>query len=158
MNAADPRRAVVTPAPRSAARRHRGRDQRVRRRAARAADLERILEAGVRAGAFNDVNPQLAADILLLSMRRFLEPEFLAKVHLDFADAMDEVYKLIEYGIMGRAGTAGRRGERKRNRSAILLAAGSAAVAAPAVSTVRSAAETPGGPAPRSRPSASRRK
>ena len=126
----------------------------------RAADLERILEAGVRAGAFNDVNPQLAADILLLSMRSFLEPEFLAKVHLDFADAMDEVYKLIEYGIMGTADAAARRGERKRNRSAILLAAGREPSTLPSRSTlpIRGSAETPAGSAPRSDPSAPRRK
>jgi AcrR family transcriptional regulator len=97
----------------------------------RAADLERLLEAGVRAGAFNDVNPQLAADILLLSMRRFIEPEFLTKVHLDFADAMDEVYKLIEYGIMGTAAAGGTRADRKRRRTAILLDGAREAATAP---------------------------
>lgn len=87
----------------------------------RAADLEWIIAAGVRAGAFNDFNPQLAADILLVSMRRFIEPEFLAKVHLDFADAMDEVYGLIEHGII-RTGDAGaKRSGRRRVASAMLL-------------------------------------
>lgn len=86
----------------------------------RAADLEWIIEAGVRAGAFHDLNPQLAADILLLSMRRFIEPEFLAKVHLDIADAMDEVYRLIEHGLIRSAERDAKRG-RKRLGSAMLL-------------------------------------
>jgi len=85
----------------------------------RIADLEQIVEAGVSAGAFNKVNPQIAADILFLSMRRFIEPEFLAKVRLNIGEAMEEVYSLIANGIIRTAGDAEGRAPSDPGRSEI---------------------------------------
>jgi AcrR family transcriptional regulator len=83
----------------------------------RVADLEQIVAAGVKAGAFNDVNPEVAADILFHSMRRFIEPEFLAKVRLNLSEAMDEVYKLIEYGIIRTAAAEKSNAARRRRQA-----------------------------------------
>lgn len=83
----------------------------------RVADLETIVTQGVKAGAFNNVNSAVAADILFVSMRRFIEPEFLAKVGLTMGEAMDEVYKLIEFGIIRTAATDETRAARNRRRA-----------------------------------------
>jgi len=83
----------------------------------RVADLETIVTQGVKAGAFNKVNSAVAADILFVSMRRFIEPEFLAKVGLTMGEAMDEVYKLIEFGIIRTAASDETRAARNRRRA-----------------------------------------
>jgi hypothetical protein len=50
-------------------------------------------------------------------MRRFIEPEFLAKVRLNLSEAMDEVYKLIEYGIIRTAAAEKSNAARRRRQA-----------------------------------------
>src|SRR5207237_56077 len=42
--------------------------------------LEAIIVGGIEAGQFQPVDPRLAADVILTTIRRTLEPEFLASV------------------------------------------------------------------------------
>jgi AcrR family transcriptional regulator len=78
----------------------------------RDADLREIIEEGIKAGAFLDVHPALAADLLLTTMRRIIEPEFLMTVRMPITEAFDEAYRILEYGLI-RPPASPKRGTRK---------------------------------------------
>lgn len=64
------------------------------------ADLEGIIDAGVTAGAFRDVNPRLLAAILFDAIGRLTDPVFLASLSLPITDAFDCAYQVFEYGLV----------------------------------------------------------
>ena len=70
--------------------------------AQRAADVERLLTAGIDHGAFRDMHPKLVARALLLVIDRIFDAEFLESVGLSLADAYDETYRMVEYGLIPR--------------------------------------------------------
>ena len=62
--------------------------------------LEAIIAGSIEAGEFQNVNPRLAAELILTSVRRAVEPEFLASVGLSLADAFAEWYRILEFGLI----------------------------------------------------------
>ncbi len=62
--------------------------------------LEAIIAGGVEAGDFEEVHPRLAAELILTSVRRAVEPDFLAAVGLTLAEAFDEWYRILEFGLI----------------------------------------------------------
>jgi AcrR family transcriptional regulator len=92
-------------------------DQHQRRRVA---DVERLVEAGMRKGAFQGFHPRLVAEVILTLIAKIFEPELLASVGLSLAEAYDEAYRMVEYGLLPRTREArgssngSRRAPRKR--------------------------------------------
>jgi len=91
--------------------------------AARRGDISRLLEDGIRAGAFRGVHPHLAAEIILAAVRRAMEPAFLLEAGLLPSDAIAEAEDLLLYGLLHPEGRAQRstrtpaaRRSRKRGR------------------------------------------
>jgi len=68
--------------------------------------LEAIIAAGVEADVFQPVHPRVAADLILSSVRRLVDPDFLASVGLSVAEATEEWYRILEFGLL-RPGTNG---------------------------------------------------
>ena len=77
----------------------------------RVADLERLIEAGIRRGAFQGFHPRMVAELILALIGRVFEPDLLASVGLSLGEAYDEAYRLVEYGLLPRGGER-RRGSR----------------------------------------------
>ena len=75
-----------------------------RHQRARVTDLERLIEAGVRRGAFQGFHPRMVAELILAIIARVFEPDLLASVGLSLGEAYDEAYRLVEYGLLPRAG------------------------------------------------------
>lgn len=69
----------------------------------RAADVEKLLESGIRNGAFRDMHPKMVARSLLTLIDRIFDSHFLEAVGLSLAEAYDEAYKMVEYGLIPRA-------------------------------------------------------
>ena len=67
-----------------------------------AAELQRILEGGIRAGEFLPVNPKLAAELLNITITRICEPDFQASIGLPSAEALDEAMRIFEHGLIRR--------------------------------------------------------
>lgn len=68
----------------------------------RAADVEKLLEVGIRHGAFRDMHPKMVARSLLTLIDRIFESDFLESVGLSLAEAYDEAYRMVEYGLIPR--------------------------------------------------------
>jgi AcrR family transcriptional regulator len=66
--------------------------------------LETIIAGGVEAGDFQEVHPRLAAELILTSVRRAVEPDFLENVGLTLAEAFDEWYRILEFGLIKQTG------------------------------------------------------
>lgn len=64
--------------------------------------LERIVTQGIEAGAFRQVHPRLVSEFMLMCVRQIVEPDFTASVGLSVTDAVDEWYRIIEYGLIRR--------------------------------------------------------
>ena len=125
----------------------------------RDADLKDIIEAGVEAGAFVDVHSALAADLLLTTMRRIIDPEFLVSVGMPITEAFDEAYKILEYGIIRRPGAAQRQARgsvRKPSKEAPRGVPKSGSDAPPAASSERRTARDRAGATTRSKKTARR--
>jgi AcrR family transcriptional regulator len=87
----------------------------------RVADLERLIEAGIRRGAFQGFHPRLVAELILVLIGRVFEPDLLASVGLSLGEAYDEAYRLVEYGLLPRTRerrTRIARGKRARRMTA----------------------------------------
>jgi AcrR family transcriptional regulator len=82
----------------------------------RVTDVERLLVAGTRDGAFCDLNPRLTAELMLAALRRLVEPNVIPSAGLSVADAIDVADRLFEYGLLPRRKTNGapRRGMRPK--------------------------------------------
>jgi AcrR family transcriptional regulator len=68
----------------------------------RVADLERLIEAGIRDGAFQGFHPRMVAELILALIGKVFEPDLLASVGLSLAEAYDEAYRIVEYGLIPR--------------------------------------------------------
>lgn len=68
----------------------------------RASDVERLLEAGIKQGAFRDIHPKLVARSLLQLIDRIFDSHFLESVGLSLAEAYEEAYRMVEYGLIPR--------------------------------------------------------
>lgn len=68
----------------------------------RVTDLERLLEAGMREGAFRGLHPRMVAELLLAMIAKVFEPQLLADVGLSLAEAYDEAYRMVEFGLIPR--------------------------------------------------------
>jgi AcrR family transcriptional regulator len=71
--------------------------------------LERLIERGVERGAFRGIHPRLVADMLLQVVPRLVDPDVLAQLGLSVSEAFEELYKIIEYGLLPRDAADGRR-------------------------------------------------
>jgi len=69
----------------------------------RMATLEAIIDQGAKAGAFQEVHSRLAADLMLTSVRRAIEPDFLVSVGLSLTEAFEEWYRILEFGLIRNA-------------------------------------------------------
>lgn len=82
--------------------------------------LEAIIAGGIEAGQFSAVDPRLAADLILTTLRRALEPDFLASVGLSLNDAFEEWYRILEFGLIlpktAKGGTTRKSAPRKPKR------------------------------------------
>ena len=90
-----------------------------RHQRARVTDLEHLIEAGIRRGAFQGFHPRMVAELILAIIARVFEPDLLASVGLSLGEAYDEAYRLVEYGLLPRVAATGRKrtGRTKRRRS-----------------------------------------
>ena len=70
--------------------------------------LEAIIAAGADAGAFQPVHARLAADLILTTVKRALEPDFAASIGLSVTDAFEEWYRVLEFGLIRNATDAER--------------------------------------------------
>lgn len=62
--------------------------------------LEFIIAGGLEAGDFKSIHVRLAADLILTSLRRVVDPDFLASVGLSMADAADEWLRILAFGVI----------------------------------------------------------
>jgi len=70
--------------------------------------LEAIIAAGARDGAFQPVHARLAADLILTTVKRALEPDFAASMGLSINEAFEEWYRVLEFGLIRNATDAER--------------------------------------------------
>ncbi|HZQ78627.1 MAG TPA: TetR/AcrR family transcriptional regulator [Acidimicrobiia bacterium] len=70
--------------------------------------LEEIIAAGAAEGAFQPVHARLAADLILTTVKRALEPDFAASMGLSINEAFEEWYRVLEFGLICNATDAER--------------------------------------------------
>lgn len=70
--------------------------------------FEEIIAQGTDEGAFHPVHARLAADLILTTVKRSLEPDFAASVGLSVNEAFEEWYRVLEYGLIRNATDAER--------------------------------------------------
>ena len=63
-------------------------------------DLEALVRMGGESNSVRDVNPRLLAELMLRCMALMIDPEFAGAVRMSVEDAVDEWYRIIEYGII----------------------------------------------------------
>lgn len=63
--------------------------------------LARLVAEGVREGVFHGVHPELAAEVMMVAVRRVKEPDFLERAKLSMSEAFEEVGRLMRYGLRG---------------------------------------------------------
>lgn len=80
-----------------AGRRHLQEHQRIR-----VLRLEQLLAVGIENHAFAPVHPRLVAEILMNTVARMSDPDFLASCGLTMADAYSELYYIVLHGLSPR--------------------------------------------------------
>ena len=65
----------------------------------RIAGLREILEEGRESGELEGYHSYLVAEVMILSAKRLREPDFLAKAGLSFSEAMEELSRLLRFGV-----------------------------------------------------------
>lgn len=68
----------------------------------RMGSLKGLVEQGVAGGVFRRVNPILVAEVMEASTRRLKDPDFLAAAGLSISEAFDELYQLLQLGLLSR--------------------------------------------------------
>jgi len=68
----------------------------------RIAGLQEMLNEGIRSGQFHGYHPQLVAEVMVLAAKRLREPSFLAKSGMTFSDALDELSRLVRFGLAAK--------------------------------------------------------
>jgi AcrR family transcriptional regulator len=72
----------------------------VRRNLTRMTDvLTKVIEQGERENVFRKIAPQVVAEALLASVRRMIDPDFLAASRVTSADAVRQVYQIFWFGL-----------------------------------------------------------
>lgn len=85
--------------------------------AARRAQAQELIDAGIRQGTFRGLNSHLAAEVILAAVQRIMEPAFLVDVRLSPSEAIREAEELLLHGLLhlsGRKARRTRRGQRVR--------------------------------------------
>lgn len=72
--------------------------------------LETIIEEGSGEGAFQPVHARLAADLILTTVKRAIEPDFAVSVGLSIPEAFEQWYRILEFGLIRSATDAERAG------------------------------------------------
>ncbi len=62
--------------------------------------LEALVRMGGESNAVRDVNPRLLAELMLRCMALMVDPDFTGSINMRVEDAVDEWYRIIEYGIL----------------------------------------------------------
>lgn len=65
--------------------------------------LEALVRMGAESNNVRDVNPRLLAELMLRCMALMVDPEFSASIGMRVEDAVDEWYRIIEFGILAPA-------------------------------------------------------
>jgi len=63
------------------------------------AALAKVIERGERENVFRKILPQVAAEALVASIRRMIDPEFLATSRVTSAEAVRQVYRIFWFGL-----------------------------------------------------------
>ena len=63
-------------------------------------DLEMIITEGVRSGAFRQIDPSLAAHAISAAAARVCQPELLAESHLNWIEALSQLFRLVSHGLL----------------------------------------------------------
>lgn len=66
----------------------------------RISGLERIIQDGIDKGVFRGVHAYLAAELMLLIVRRVRDPGFQARAGMTFSEALAEISLLIRHGLL----------------------------------------------------------
>lgn len=61
--------------------------------------LTKVIERGERENVFRKIAPRVAAEALLASVRRMIDPDFLATSRVTSADAVRQVYQIFWFGL-----------------------------------------------------------
>ena len=62
--------------------------------------LARLVKEGIASGQFLDVNPDIVAEVLLVSTRQMTDPTFLARSGLKPSEAMSQLYDYLRHGLV----------------------------------------------------------
>jgi len=81
--------------------------------------LGRVIDRGIREKVFREVEPRVAAEALLCSVKRMIDPDLLMDLRVNAADAVHQVFEIFWAGLYAGKSGAKRRppGVRKRPRS-----------------------------------------
>ena len=66
------------------------------------AEIEVLLDAGIKKGKFRKINPALAVGIYMGAIDHVLNPEFLKNEKISFADALEGVLDIWSLGIISK--------------------------------------------------------
>ena len=61
--------------------------------------LAKVIEQGKRQNVFRKIEPRVAAEALFVSVRRMIEPDFLAASRVTSAEAVRQVYQIFWFGL-----------------------------------------------------------
>lgn len=61
--------------------------------------LTKVIEQGERENVFRKIAPRVAAEAILASVRRMIEPDFLATSRVTSAEAVRQVYQIFWFGL-----------------------------------------------------------
>jgi AcrR family transcriptional regulator len=61
--------------------------------------LARLIERGIREKVFRQVEPRLAAEVLLVSVQRMIDPDLLTNLRVNAADAVQQAYEIFWSGL-----------------------------------------------------------
>ena len=75
--------------------------------------LERLIGQGIAEGAFRGIHPRLVAHTLLQVVPTLVDPDVISTIGLSVSDAFEELYKIIEYGLLPRGDRTPSRKERR---------------------------------------------
>jgi AcrR family transcriptional regulator len=67
--------------------------------------LAKVIEQGERQNVFRKIEPRLAAEALLASVRRMIEPDFLAASRVSSPEAVRQVYQIFWSGLQAHRKT-----------------------------------------------------
>ena len=68
----------------------------------RIAGLKEMLDEGTKSGQFHGYHSQLVAEVMILAAKRLREPSFLAKSGLTFSQALEELSRLLRFGLTSK--------------------------------------------------------